>query len=131
MHDEVECENHVALYISVSPSSRGDVLDPAYRAIRRMCHAFVWTREDGYCLYDDVEDPYQLRNLADMPETVALQERMKRELEKIADSFGEKEYYSEKWGYGVDTDGNVPYSRYIRHRAHERNAASFPLSRDP
>ena len=115
IRDDVECEEHAALYMSVSPFSRGNVLDPAYRAIRTSRHTFVRTSEDERYLFDDVEDPYQLRNLIDTPDSVTLQEELEeelsRQLDRIGDPFREKEYYLEKWGYEVDTDGNVPYGR--------------------
>ena len=115
VRDEVECEDHVALYMSVSPFSGGNVLDPAYRAIRTSRHTFVLTSEDESYLFNDVEDPYQLRNLAGNPEAAGLQQELEqelaRQLEEIDDSFREKEYYLDKWGYEVDKDGSVPYSR--------------------
>ena len=69
IRDQVELEDHVALYMSVSPFSGGNYLDPAYRAVRTNRHTFVRTSEEGYYLFDDVEDPYQLKNLADTPAT--------------------------------------------------------------
>ncbi|HIO76210.1 MAG TPA: hypothetical protein EYG63_03345 [Gammaproteobacteria bacterium] len=73
------------------------------------------TSEAIYYLFDDVEDPYQLKNLADTSEVADVQKELEQELsqqlEKIGDPFREKEYYLEKWGYEVDEFGNVPYSR--------------------
>ena len=115
LRNEVECADHVALYMSVSPFSGGNVLDPAYRALRTSRHTFVRTSEDESYLFNDGEDPYQLRNLAGNPEAAGLQQELERELarqlEMIDDSFREKEFYLAKWGYEVDKDGNVPYSR--------------------
>ena len=75
----------------------------------------MWTSEGTYFLFDDVEDPYQLNNLADVPEAAEVRKELKqeltRQLEKIDDPFKEKEYYLEKWGYEVGEHGNVPYSR--------------------
>ena len=65
-------------------------------------------------LFDDVDDPYQLNNLAGTPEAAALQssieQKLKRELDRIDDPFREKEYYLEKWGYEVGKEGIVPYT---------------------
>ncbi|MCS5662314.1 MAG: sulfatase-like hydrolase/transferase, partial [Dehalococcoidia bacterium] len=115
IRDQVELADHVALYMSVSPFSGSNYLDSAYRAIRTNRYTFVRTSEAIYYLFDDVEDPYQLKNLADTSEVADVQKELEQELsqqlEKIGDPFREKEYYLEKWGYEVDEFGNVPYSR--------------------
>ena len=101
--------------MSVSPFSERNYLDPAYRALRTNRHTFVWTSEDAYYLFDDIEDPHQLHNLADAPAAAAVQAELKkllaRQLEKIGAPFRAGEYYLEKWKYAVDEFGNVPYSR--------------------
>ena len=111
----LEVDDHVALYMSVSPFSANNVKDPAYRAIRTKRYTLVCTSEAEQYLFDDVEDPYQLKNLAGMPQAAALQQslvqRLGQELVKIDDPFKKREYYLEKWGYEVGKDGNVPYSR--------------------
>jgi len=113
--DGIELEDHVALYMSISPFSNRNYLDPAYRAIRTHCHTFVKTSEDAYYLFDDVADPYQLNNLADTPEATDLQAKLEQELsqqlKKINDPFREKEYYLEKWGYKVKETGEIGYTR--------------------
>ncbi len=115
VREQVELDDHAALYMSVSPFSERNHLDPAYRAIRTSRYTFVRTSEAAAYLFDDVEDPYQLKNVADSAETVDLQEQLdhelKRRLQRIDDYFRPKEYYLEKWGYEVDKVGNVPYSR--------------------
>ena len=115
VRERVEIEDHVALYMSVSPFSGNNYRDPAYRAIRTSRHTFVRTSEEVYYLFDDVEDPYQLDNLADVAEAADLRKELERELArqlaKIDDPFREKEYYLEKWGYEVTEEGYVPYGR--------------------
>ena len=115
VRDGVEIEDHAALYMSVSPFARQNYLDPAYRAVRTDRHTFVRTSDDEIFFFDDVEDPYQLRNLADDPEAAdlrdGLEQELKRQLERIGDDFREKEYYLEKWGYEVNEEGYVPYTR--------------------
>jgi arylsulfatase A-like enzyme len=115
VRDQVELEDRSVLYMSVCPFSERNYLDPAYRALRTDRYTFVWTSEGTYFLFDDVEDPYQLNNLADVPEAAEVRKELKqeltRQLEKIDDPFKEKEYYLEKWGYEVGEHGNVPYSR--------------------
>jgi hypothetical protein len=115
VREGVELEDHVALYMSVSPFSGKNHLDPAYRAIRTHRHTFVRTSDGDRYLFDDVDDPHQLRNLADAPEAAdikkELEQELERQLERIDDPFKEKEYYLEKWGYEVNETGEVPYSR--------------------
>ena len=115
VREHVELEDHVALYMSISPFSGKNYLDPAYRAVRTSRYTFVRTSDDDCYLFDDVEDPYQLNNLADVSEAAEirknLEQELARQLEKIEDPFKEKEYYLEKWGYEVGEGGAVPYSR--------------------
>ena len=115
VRNPVELEDHVALYMSVSPFSERNYLDAAYRAIRTNRYTFVRTSDTEYYLFDDVEDPYQLNNLFGTPELAGVQKDLEQELskqlEKIGDPFKKKEYYLEKWGYEVGGFGDVPYSR--------------------
>ena len=115
VRDSIELDDHVALYMSVSPFSGKNHLDPAYRAIRTHRHTYVRTSEDTCYLFDDVDDPYQLRNLAGEPENAEIEtglaQKLKQKLEQIDDPFEKKEYYLDKWGYKVNDTGEVPYSR--------------------
>ena len=115
VRDHVELEGQVALYMSVSPFSGENYQDAAYRAVRTSRYTFVRTDADEYYFFDDVEDPYQLNNLADNPGAadirVELEQELSRQLEKIGDPFREQEYYLEKWGYEVGKFGEVPYSK--------------------
>jgi len=111
----IELEDHLTLYMSVSPFSGKNHTDPAYRALRTQRHTFVKTADDDIYLFDDVDDPYQLTNLSGSPETAqiksGLEQALANELDRIDDPFREKEYYLEKWGYEVNKTGEVPYSR--------------------
>ncbi len=115
VRERTELADHVALYMSVSPFSGKNHLDPAYRALRTDRHTFVRTGDGDRYLFDDVEDPYQLKNLTDAPEAMDLKSGLEKELDEqlasISDPFREKEYYLEKWGYEVNDTGEVPYSR--------------------
>ena len=107
--------DHVALYMSVSPFSGNNYLDPAYRAIRTRRHTFVRASDRADYLFDDVADPYQLRNLAGRRESAdvqrELEQELSRQLARIGDSFEASDHYLQKWGYEVDDTGCVPYSR--------------------
>ncbi|MDP6042081.1 MAG: sulfatase [Candidatus Latescibacteria bacterium] len=115
VREQVEVEDHVALYMSISPFSGKNYFDPAYRALRTNRYTFVRTSDDDYYLFDDVEDPFQLNNLADDSDAVEIRKDLEQELvqqlDEIDDPFREKEYYLEKWGYEIGKHGEVPYSR--------------------
>jgi arylsulfatase A-like enzyme len=115
VRDSVELDDHVALYMSVSPFSGKNHDDPAYRAIRTRQHTYVHTSEQADYLFDDVEDPFQLKNLVDEPGAAEvrgqMEQALEQQLEKIDDPFEKQAYYLEKWGYEVNDTGEVPYSR--------------------
>ena len=115
IRSQVELEDHVALYMSVSPFSINNYLDPAYRAIRTSDHTFVRTDKDMFYLFDDLKDPFQLNNLAGIPEVGDIQKKLEQELsyqlKKINDPFKEKEYYIKKWGYEIGKYGEIPYKK--------------------
>ena len=114
VRDQIEVDDHAVLYMSISPFSI-NFPDPGYRAVRTS--RYTWARKtDGEChLYDDLNDPYQLKNLAADPGATAvrkeLEELLTRLLARIDDPFREESYYLDKWGYEVDEIGNVPYSQ--------------------
>jgi hypothetical protein len=66
-----------------------------------------------WLLYDDQEDPFQLRNLVGEPAFAAirgeLDDRLHAELHRIGDRFAPRAHYLERWGYKVDADGAIPY----------------------
>ena len=114
VRDQVEVD-HAALYMSISPFSRKNHGDRGYRAVRM--NRLTWVRTTaGECyLFDDLKDPYQLKNLADEPDAAGtrreLEQVLTRLLAQIEDPFREESYYLEKWRYQVDEVGNVPYSQ--------------------
>jgi arylsulfatase A-like enzyme len=115
VREAVEIDDHTALYMSVSPFSGKNYLDPAYRALRTHSHTYVRTGDGEHYLFNDVEDPYQLENLADSADAretqATLEQELQRQLDKIDDPFREGDYYLDKWGYEVNQTGEVPYSR--------------------
>ena len=114
VRDQVEAD-HTALYMSISPFSARNHGDPGYRAVRTSRYTWARTTRGECYLFDDLQDPYQLKNLADDPNSAgirkALEQQLARLLAQIDDPFREESYYLEKWGYEVDEVGNVPYSK--------------------
>jgi arylsulfatase A-like enzyme len=64
-------------YMPENPSA-GTV--PTWRAVRTIRYKYARTQEKPWLLYDLQEDPYELHNLVDKRESVALQKHMEAEL---------------------------------------------------
>lgn len=115
IRDQKEMDDHVALYMSISPFSNRNYLDPAYRAIRTHQYTYVKTDDNDEYLFDDINDPYQLQNLTNTPEAADIQNQLSQtltqQLKKINEPFEDRNYYLRKWGYEVDKHGAVPYSK--------------------
>lgn len=66
----------------------------AWRGLRTRRHTFVRFRHDDWCLYDNLADPHQRRNLLaegpDKPAVRALRDRLARELESRLERIGDR-----------------------------------------
>lgn len=106
-------EDRTALYMLPSPFS-GAVKEPAYRAIRTSRYTYIRTLRTPPMLFDDVADPYQMKNLAGQPGNEALQKKMEARLQamlkRAGDGFRGRDYYIKKWGYTIDATGDIPYA---------------------
>jgi len=85
-----------------------------YRGLRTARYTYVRDRSGPWLFFDDLEDPFQLRNLAGKPEHAELQARLdsslRRKLERAGDLFLPGSVYLERWGYKVDATETVPYA---------------------
>jgi len=85
-----------------------------YRGIRTRRYTYVRNLNGPWLLYDNEQDPYQLRNLYDKPEhsklQKELQERLSLKLRQTNDDFLPGADYIKKWGYSVDKSGTVAYT---------------------
>ena len=85
-----------------------------YRGLRTRRHTYVRDLDGPWLLYDNEDDPYQMRNLAadaaaaDVRGT--LEEILFRKLEERGDEFRPGLEYVRAWGYRVDETGTVPYT---------------------
>jgi len=72
-----------------------------YRGIYTSRYAYVKNLTGAWFLYDNIEDPFQLKNLAGNPEYTDIQKMLEsslqNELKKIGDDFQPGEYYLKKW----------------------------------
>jgi hypothetical protein len=67
-----------------------------------------------WLLYDNVEDPCQLKNLCNNSAKAELQRELDnmltQKLEQTKDEFLPAQQYIRKWSYTVDETGTVPYT---------------------
>ena len=66
-----------------------------------------------WLLYDNESDPYQQKNLCNLPEHAALQRELdallQAKLRQAHDDFQPGAVYLKKWNYAVDKTGTMPY----------------------
>ena len=83
-----------------------------YRGIRTRRYTYVCDLNGPWLLYDNLEDPYQLRNLIDDSATAGLREAMDQQLREMlarsGDEFLPGPAYMRRWDY--DWDGDDGYS---------------------
>jgi arylsulfatase A-like enzyme len=93
------------------PKSRGG---REYRGVRTSRYTYVRTLDGPWLLFDNEEDPYQQRNLANTPAAADLQAELEAVLSRLlaqtGDRFEPAEAYIQRWGYPVDANGTVPYT---------------------
>jgi arylsulfatase A-like enzyme len=92
-----------------------------YRGVRTKRHTYVRTIDRPWLLYDNAEDPYQMRNLVDEPQArglaAGLEVQMQALMDRIGDRFEPREAYYEKFDIRLDHRGKVqgiienPYDR--------------------
>ena len=86
-----------------------------YRGLRTTRHTYVRDLQGPWLLFDNVQDPFQIDNLVGRPEAAALQatldRRLKEKLKKQGDEFLAGHIYVARWGYKLDANGKVPYTR--------------------
>ena len=104
-------EDRAALVMNVSPFDFPD--RKAFRGIRTSRYTYVRNSDGPWLLYDNLLDPYQMKNLLDEAEFVGLQkkleDKLQSKLQQTGDQFRPKEHYLEEWGYDVSKRGNIPY----------------------
>jgi len=86
-----------------------------YRGIRTLRYTYVRDLNGPWLLFDNEQDPYQMKNLCNQPEQAKLQacldKQLKRKLKQQGDEFLPGDKYLKQWGYEVDANGTVPYER--------------------
>ena len=84
-----------------------------FRGLRTLRYTYVRDLHGPWLLFDDQNDPYQMKNLVGRPEFAALQNdldaKLKKKLAAEHDQFLPAGDYIRKWNYTVDASGTVPY----------------------
>lgn len=84
-----------------------------WRGLRSERHTYVRDRKGPWLLFDNQTDPYQTKNLINLPEHASVQKKLDRvlneKLEETGDRFEEGMVYIKKWGYPVDETLTVPF----------------------
>ncbi|MCY3020762.1 MAG: sulfatase [Planctomycetota bacterium] len=85
-----------------------------YRGVRTQRHTYIRTLEGPWLLFDNEQDPYQMKNLCGAQEHAALQKDfeglLQSKLRETKDDFQPAEHYIRKWNYVTDKTGTVPYT---------------------
>ena len=113
IRDGREQPDRAALYMGVAPFA-GSGFNKEYRAIRTSRYTYVRDLQGPWLLFDDEKDPYQLRNLATVPECAALcrqfDDRLQAVLRTIGDPFRPAAYYIKQWGLKVAPGNSISYA---------------------
>ena len=84
-----------------------------YRGIRTLRYTYVRDLSGPWLLFDNQNDPGQLKNLVGLPHSASFQRKLdailQRKLTEAHDQFLPADDYIRKWGYHVKEDGTVPY----------------------
>ena len=103
----------------------GSGYNQEYRAIRTSQYTYVRGLQGPWLLFDDEKDPYQLRNLAAVPEYAALcrqlDDRLQSALRKIGDPFRPAAYYIKRWGLKVAPGDSISYAPGAQPQTPQRN----------
>jgi arylsulfatase A-like enzyme len=86
-----------------------------FRGIRTERYTYVRNLQGPWLLYDNEEDPYQLNNICGQESFRQLQMRLdeilQAHLAERKDDFLHGDAYIQLWGYQVDKNGTVPYTK--------------------
>lgn len=84
-----------------------------FRGVITKRYTYAKDLSGEWLFFDNLDDPYQLNNLAGNPEYESigreLDQLLSKELEKVEDEFLPGPEYLAKWGHKVDSTGTVPY----------------------
>lgn len=86
-----------------------------YRGLRTQRFTYVRDLNGPWLLYDNEEDPYQLKNLVDDPAHASVvkefDSRLQQRLDSMGDEFLPGVEYMRRWHYPMNQNGAVPYPK--------------------
>jgi arylsulfatase A-like enzyme len=103
-----------SLVMSVAPFNINYLAHmPAYRGIYTSRYAYMRSLQGPWLLFDNANDPYQMHNLALLPEHADLVQELDTQLQtwldRTHDPFLTAEEHIAQWGYQVDHKHDMPY----------------------
>lgn len=108
-------KDRAVLFMCVVPFAGYHDGDP-FRGIRTSRYTYVRNPEGPWLLYDNLNDPYQMKNLVNVEDYSALQNDLERtlqsKLKERGDLFLSKDQYLKDWGYEVNEENVIPWSHY-------------------
>lgn len=85
-----------------------------YRGIRTDRYTYVRDLKGPWLLFDNREDPYQMKNLVELSEFQSLRNELDKKLQALLkqtrDEFEPADQLLARWGYKVDDTGTIPYT---------------------
>lgn len=110
-------KDYGALYMSVSSfASVKKEVKKEYRALKTANYTYVKGVNGPWLLYNDLDDPYQMKNLIGNTDYADIQADLEVQLldvlKKNGDEFKSGAYYINEWGYTVTKGGYIPYKSY-------------------
>lgn len=84
-----------------------------YRGVRTKRYTYVRSLDGPWLLYDNRDDPYQMKNLCNQPHMAAIQKQLEQQLqywlEKTGDDFATGPELLKRCGYRVDEHETIAY----------------------
>ena len=85
---------------------------PEWRGVRTERYTYIRSLAGPWLLYDNAEDPYQMRNLVDDPARAETQQELEADLQgwlrRTGDDFQPRDVYWKRFGYAVDEHYQMP-----------------------
>lgn len=107
--------NEAAYIMSIAPFS--EYRGQPWRGIRTRSHTYVRNLDGPWLLFDNLEDPFQMRNLVGNTEHVGvrrgLDDRLNEEMARRGDALLPADHYLERFGYEVNDVGAIPHDNAV------------------
>jgi arylsulfatase A-like enzyme len=108
-------EDNAALICAISPFGAWCRANGGreYRGLRTRRYTYTRDLEGPWLLFDNQQDPYQLKNLCNASDYARVQQQLdqtlSRMLVRLGDEFKPGDHYLDTFGYQVGPDGSLPH----------------------